>query len=113
MLYLCQPGPRLSKCEFGSEDEVRLMPRSLESKSGMKNRSCYAGDDDHRNLENREWNLFIEQLPIETATEFRDSKSASDEDGENGETETYLYQLFGFMDSGRLRLLFAKQEVLE
>lgn len=65
------------------EDEVRLMPRSLKSNSGMKSWHCCACDNDHRTLENHERDLFIEKLAVEPATEFRYSKDASDEDGED------------------------------
>lgn len=67
------------------------MPGTLEGKPRMKSRHCCACDNDHRTLENHEWNLLVEQFAVEPAAEFCDSKDASDEDGKDSETEACAY----------------------
>ena len=69
------------------EDEICLMPTTLKSEPRMESRHCCARYDNHRTLKDHERNLFVEKLAIESTAELRNSKDASDEDGESRETQ--------------------------
>lgn len=86
------------------------MPTALKSVSRMASGQCCARYDNHGTLEDHEWDLLVEELAIESTTEFCYSKDASDEDGESRETQTLSRQLVALWssDEGSFDLLNRK-----